>query len=731
MSDADLNKIKASVLSAPELFGTITDQERGLALLDKAYAFAKEKHKDQKRESGEPYFSHLVETALLACELHLDADAVAAALLHDTIEDCGVSKEELAEHFSPSIAAIVDGVSKFTKLEDSSRSYKQARNLKKMLIAAGTDMRVIMVKLCDRLHNMRTLGAVSEKQQKRKAAETKDFYTPIAHRLGLLPLRLELEDLSLRYSKPGLYTLIQRSLEQREPEIAGFAAHGQSLLEKVLKEANITATVSTIRRNNYYVWRRMNECSENLEEVTDLVNFVIIVDSEIDCYDALGAIHSRLRPLPLHFVDHIARPKSNMYQSLHTTVMDSAGNRIPIKIRTHDMNRVTYRGIIEFWYNQTPENQKEFNLSWMNNFLETQKFIENHEEFLDSIRTELFPFEIITLTPRGDSVVLPRQATPLDFAYALDDTLGNKTRAALVNGVEVPLHHKLNDGDTVELVTSEDHAPLPQWLSYVKLAKTRRCIRKYLEDEEHRRKYTLGREIIAQSLKEHQMCIDDVENSSQINTAIKKLGYDSLVSFYCAVATGNSFAEELIPLLSSSELEEVPPLGKGLHQEPGEAQLPGQTRPSTRTISPFVVTSNQAYVLESAPCCDPILGDEIVGVLTQSGQIMVHSRSCESLVDLPEALRHPVSWNSKYSAPKTVRLSICTVDKVGMLKEVVRTISENQISIQQANVSTTDSGQGRFELELFVHSAGQFQQLEAQLAITDGVLEVRRIVQSR
>jgi guanosine-3',5'-bis(diphosphate) 3'-pyrophosphohydrolase len=725
MSDADLHKIKASFLSAPELLGTSTDQEGELALIEKAYAFAKEKHKDQKRESGEPYFSHLVETALLACELHLDADAVAAALLHDTIEDCGVSKEELSESFSPSIAAIVDGVSKFTKLEDSSRSYKQARNLKKMLIAAGTDMRVIMVKLCDRLHNMRTLDAVSEKQQKRKAAETKDFYTPIAHRLGLLPLRLELEDLSLRYSKPALYTLIQRSLEQREPEIAGFATHGQLLLEKILGEANVPATVSTIRRNNYYVWRRMNECSENLEEVTDLVNFVIIVDSEIECYDALGAIHSQLRPLPLHFVDHIARPKSNMYQSLHTTVMDSAGNRIPIKIRTHDMNRVTYRGIIEFWYNQTPENQKEFNLSWMNNFLETQKFIENHEEFLDSIRTELFPFEITTLTPRGDSVVLPRQATPLDFAYTLNDTLGNKTRAALVNGVEVPLHHKLNDGDTVELVTSEDHAPLPQWLSYVKLARTRQCIRKYLEDEEYRRKYTLGRELIAQSLKEHHMCIDDVENSQQINTAIKKLGYDSLVSFYCAVATGNSFAEELLPLLTPSEQQEIPPLGTELDQVPGAA------RPCTRTVSPFIVTSNQAYVLESAPCCDPILGDDIVGVLTQSGQIMVHSRSCESLIGMPELLRHPVSWNSNYNAPKAVRLSICTVDKVGMLKEVVKTISENQISIQQANVSTTDNGQGRFDLELFVRSAGQFQQLEAQLAITEGVLEVRRIVQSR
>jgi len=749
MSDSDLADLLAAVSSLPidgrehQGSGEVSYGEAGdtLAMVEKAYHFAKEKHQHQRRESGEPYFGHLLATAHLACDLRLDREAVAAALLHDTIEDCGVTHAELAQEFSPSVADMVEGVSKLTEFEHATRSYRQAGNLRKMMVAAGRDMRGIFIKLCDRLHNMRTLEFMSPTQQRRKALETADFYAPIAHRLGLLSVRLELEDLCFRYLEPEHHYVIHKAIEESAPARQEFIRRNERAIRELLREAGINAYVNPIERNAHYVWRKMLERGVPFNEIDDVVNILIIVPSEADCYHTLGAIHSKMRPVPYCFNDYIARPKSNMYQSLHTTVVSGPGEKVALRIRTQEMHNVAERGIIAHWYAQKADARGEFNLRWMHTFLEDQKQIQNPEEFLDSIRTELFPFEIVVLTPKGDTVVLPHMATPLDFAYAVSSKLGHHTQAALVNGREVPLNYRLRSGDTVMLITNPEGAPVKEWLDYVQLATTKLVIQRYLDHEEFKRKYTLGREKTARLLDQHGFSIEELEDSAVMGAVALNRGLDSISALYCSIAEGNTDLVEILSGIRDQVSASAPGGLCSSGENPGgSVRSPGSQ--NSAYITPYLLVQNEPggssfkgkfgdFAIEGACCCGPLIGEPIIGIFSPSGSIMVHSADCKTVKHAsPESLKK-VIWNPNFSGFKTVHVTIHTEDRIGMLKAVVETISMQEISINQAYISTSKYGEGHFELDLIISTYDQYQKMSESLRKTPGILQVSRIYKDK
>lgn len=754
MSDSDLADLLSAVSGLPidgrepwspegSAYGESPDT---LAMVERAYHFAKEKHQHQRRESGEPYFGHLLATAYLACDLRLDREAVAAALLHDTIEDCGVSHAELAQEFSPSVADLVEGVSKLTEFEHATRSYRQAGNLRKMMVAAGRDIRVIFIKLCDRLHNMRTLEFMSPTQQRRKALETADFYAPIAHRLGLLSIRLELEDLCFRYLEPEHYYVLHKAIEESAYARQDFIKRNERTVRELLREGGTQAFVYPIERNAHYVWRKMLERGVPFNEIDDVVNILIIVPTEADCYQTLGAIHSKMRPVPYCFNDYIARPKSNMYRSLHTTVISGPAEKVALRIRTQQMHNVAERGIVEHWYAQKPDARGEFNLRWMHTFLEDQKQVQNPEEFLDSIRTELFPFEIVVLTPKGDTVVLPHMATPLDFAYAVSPKIGHHTQAALVNGREVPLNYRLRSGDTVMLITNPEVTPVKEWLDHVQLATTKLVIQRYLDHEDFKRKYTLGREKTARLLRQHGFLIEKLEDSAVIGAVALSRGLDSISAFYCSIAEGNT---DLIEVLSSirDHASRIVNVNKCDPQECAPQECEGDVRrakavPNSAHLLPYLLvphglggTSGKGklaqFAIEGACCCGPLIGEPITGIFSPSGKILVHSSDCKTVKKAPVESLKNVIWNPKFFGYKTVHVTIHTDDKIGMLRSVVETISTHEISINQANISTSKYGEGHFKLDLIISTYEQFQMMSDSLRKIPGILQVSRVYKNK
>jgi GTP diphosphokinase / guanosine-3',5'-bis(diphosphate) 3'-diphosphatase len=688
-----------------------------LEILNKAYQFAEAVHRGQVRETGEPYFTHLVETALLAANLKLDDQAVVAALLHDTIEDCNVTENDIAEEFGEEIATIVDGVTKLTKIEHESRSYRQAENLRKMLLAAGKDIRVILIKLCDRLHNMRTMEICSREKQKRKALETKDFYATIAHRLGIYPLQAELEDLSFKYIEPESYQCVIDTQKKYAKERLKFGRRIISELHKTLQDNEINCVIRAWYKNSYHIWQESINHAVPIEQIDNVISFLIIVPTTKICYDALCIIHSQMRPIPSEFVDYIARPRSNMYQSLHTTVWSSRGERIELRIRTNEMNEIANRGVIATYNNKNSLNNVNFD--WMSNFLGSNDKLEDHEEFLDSIRVELFPEEIVTLTPKGDPVILPYSSTPLDFAYSLDPALGHRTIAAVVNGKQVPLRYCLENGDTVELVTSAYSHPVPEWLNHVTLTKAKREIRGYLRNEERRKFTAIGKEVIATTLANNNFNPTELENNQKIYEAAVKAGLSTISSLYEMVGRGVLRSDDIIEIiingLSTTE------------QLKSEQDLDKNDNSDSVNDTNFLIPTKPYAIIKTATCCNPIYGEPIIGINEDRSTVIVHSQKCP-FTKISELML--AYWRENNRKIFSVKIKIDTKDRVGMLKNVVECVSKKDISINQAVVYTIPTKKlGIFELELHVKKYQDFEEMISCLNLVDGIIKIERIFQ--
>lgn len=696
-----------------------------IALVEKAYHFAENAHAGQVRVSGDPYFTHLLETALIVCEMRLDIPSVAAALLHDTIEDCAISREDLEREFSPDIADIVEGVTNLTRLEFESREEKQAESFRKMLLAMAKDIRVILVKLSDRLHNMRTLDHMSEEKQRRKAIETKDIYAPLANRLGLHWVKSELEDLSFKYLRPELYKQIVQRFDQGREERDTYINATTERIVRVLEEAGVSASVRGRAKHFYSIWQKMERSNITFEEIHDVLGFRVIVPTLRACYETLGIVHSEWKPVPGRFKDYIAMPKPNMYQSLHTTVIGPEGRRIEIQVRTPEMNRIAEEGIAAHWrYKEGKTSAASFDLQWVKDLVETQQYLKNPDEFIQSVKGELFPEEVFVFTPRGDLVRLPFEATPVDFAYAIHTDVGHTTTGARVNGSIVPLSHTLGNGDTVEVITQRNHVPSKDWLGFVRSTKAKQRIRAFLKSQEHAHSMAIGMEILSKDLRKVKHSLKKLEKEGKIADIARELSFKSEGDLYAEIGYGKIRSAKILAKLLPEGTDVEAKLQK--NETPLQRIFQRAAKASRQKVG-VVVSGLDDILVRFARCCEPLPGDRIVGYITRGRGVAIHRADCSQIMKMDPQRQVPVRWDNDVKNMRRVSLTVYSQDQRGLLAMISKTITDKGGDIKSAQIRTTDRQKAEISFELLVEDSEQLTKITRGIEIIPGVIRVERI----
>jgi len=694
-----------------------------LVTLKRAYDFAKTCHSGQVRASGEPYFTHVEEVALLVCRLKLDEPSVIASLLHDTIEDCDVTREDILREFGPGVADIVEGVTKLTRIEFESREEKQAENFRKMLLAMAKDIRVVLVKLCDRLHNMTTLNFFSEQKQQRIATETNEIYAPLANRLGIHWLKSELEDLCLLYLRPELYHQIDDYLKKTAPGRDAYVERVTLEIQKTLNNAGVSASVKGRGKHLYSIWQKMEKDNLSFEDVYDLIGFRVIVPTIRACYESLGIVHSTWKPVPGRFKDYIAMPKPNMYQSLHTTLIGPEGQRIEIQIRTPEMHRVAEEGIAAHWRYKEGGAGPAFDLQWVKELVETQQYLKNPDEFIQSVKGELYPEEVFVFTPKGDLLRLPYGATPVDFAYAVHTDVGHRTIGAKVNGQIVSLDHRLANGDTLEVMTSKSHVPSKDWLKFVRSSKAKQRIRAFLKAEEHSRSMALGMDLLTKDLRKVKLSIKKLEKEGKLATLASEMGLKSEGELFAGVGYGKISTSKIIAKLipedesRSEKLDEQPtPLQRIFHRA---AQ-------ASREKVGVKVSGLDNIMLRFAKCCEPLPGDRIVGFITRGRGVTVHFANCPQVLNADPLRRVDVDWDTGTAPPRRVRITVHSQDQMGLLASVSHAVTAQGANITSAQIKT-EHGRAVISFELTVKDAEQLSKIKRAIEMVPGVIKVERV----
>ncbi len=698
-----------------------------LAIVEKAYNFAENAHAGQVRATGEPYFNHLVETALLVCQLKLDIPSVAAALLHDTIEDCNVSHADLAKNFTDDIADIVEGVTNLTRLEFESREEKQAESFRKMLLAMARDIRVVLVKLCDRLHNMRTLEYVSEEKQRRKAFETKEIYAPLANRLGLHWIKSELEDLSFRYLRPELYVQIQEHSEVTQQQREAYIRSTTDRIVQLLESAGVSASVKGRAKHFFSIWQKMEKNNLGFEEVHDHLGFRIIVPTVRACYETLGVVHAEWKPVPGRFKDYIAMPKPNMYQSLHTTVIGPEGQRVEVQIRTPEMHKIAEEGIAAHWrYKEGQASAAAFDLQWVKELVETQQYLKNPDEFIQSVKGELFPEEVFVFTPRGDLIRLQYGSTPIDFAYAVHTDVGHCAVGAKVNGSIVPLHYVMQNGDTIDIITQKSHVPSKDWLNFVKSSKAKQRIRAFLKSQEHVGSMALGMDLLAKDLRKVKISLKKLEKEERILEIANSLGLKSEGDLYAEIGYGK---------VSTSKV-----LAKVLPENPQpETQVEPKDSPLKRIFQRAARASRQKVgvrvsgfddiLVRFAKCCEPLPGDRISGFITRGRGVTVHRSDCQQVMNMDPQRGVEVGWDDEVQSARRVRLIVHSQDQRGLLAKISKAITDNSADIKSAQIRTTEAQKAVISFEIEVENASQLKKITRSIEMLPGIIKVERVHQ--
>ncbi len=659
------------------------------------------------------------------CELKLDVPSVAAALLHDTIEDCHVTREDIADEFGDEIADIVEGVSKLTRIEFDSKEEKQAESFRKMLIAMAKDIRVVLVKLCDRLHNMRTLHHLADEKRRRIAHETKDIYAPLANRLGIHWLKSELEDLCLLYIRPEIYELLKGKFDLTAKERDGFIEETCREIQRNLEQNGVSASVKGRSKHFYSIWQKMERNNLSYEEVHDVLGFRVIVPTVRACYESLGILHSTFKPVPGRFKDYIAMPKPNMYQSLHTTVIGTNGHRIEIQIRTPEMNKVADEGIAAHWrYKEQDTETPGFDLQWVKELVETQQYLRNPDEFIQSVKGDLFPEEVFVFTPKGDLVRLTFASTPVDFAYAVHTDVGHRTTGARVNGLMVPLSHRLRNGDTVEVLTSKTHVPSKDWLKFVNTSKAKQRIRAFLKSEERARSLAIGLDLLSKDLRKVKLSLKRLEQEGKILTLAQEMGLKSEGDLYAELGYGKiSSAKVLAKLLPEGMiLDEKTPVAPS----PLERIFQRAAKASRNKVG-VKVGGFDDILVRFARCCEPLPGDRIVGFITRGRGVAVHQADCAQVLQSDAARRVEVVWDNEVKAPRRVRITVHSQDQIGLLANVTKAITENGANINSAQIKTTAYGKAVNTFELTIEDARQLDRIKRGIEMVPGVIKVERV----
>ena len=695
-----------------------------LEMLERAYRYSERSHEGQQRASGEPYLSHPLEVAGLLVNFRMDVTTVTAGLLHDVLEDTRATKDDLEREFGREIAELVDGVTKIGKLAFSSREERQAENFRKMVVAMARDLRVLMIKLADRLHNMRTLDYLPADKAKKIAQETLDIYAPLAHRLGMAKVKAELEDLALRTLSPEDYQVLMRRVAKRRLEREAEINQVIAILSGKLTEVGIEARISGRPKHFYSIWKKMHEGGREFDEIYDLTAVRVIMKTVRDCYGALGVIHSLWKPVPGRFKDFIAMPKVNMYQSLHTTVIGPKGDPVEVQIRTQEMHRIAEEGIAAHWlYKERKIDRDRFDeaFTWLRQLMESQKEVKDPEEFLDSVRLDLFPDEVYVFTPKGDVKALPEGATPIDFAYTVHTDVGNHCVGAKVNGKLVPLRYTLQQGDIVEVVTSPAQHPSRDWLKIVKSNRARSKINQWLKIEERERSLTLGQELFEREAKKYRLAPATLLASDEMKRLLTDLGFPSADDLLASVGYGKTSVQTVLGRLAPTVVHD-------LDRSPDRTAA--KAAPRKTDGAAVRIRGVDDVLVRFAKCCSPVQGDSIVGFITRGRGLTVHARDCLTVAKsvLEKERLVAVEWDASEPAKRPVKIAVYIGhDRPGLLAEITTAISSRQGNILKADITVTEDRKGINNFVVEVDDLGQLQDIMQSIREVRDVMNVERV----
>ncbi|HAT4282385.1 TPA: bifunctional (p)ppGpp synthetase/guanosine-3',5'-bis(diphosphate) 3'-pyrophosphohydrolase [Clostridium perfringens] len=705
-------------------------------LVKKAYDLAFEAHKEQKRESGEPYITHPISVAMILADMGMDTNTIVAGLLHDVIEDTDYTYEDISNIFNVEVANLVDGVTKLGKIKYKSKEEQQADNVRKMLLAMAKDIRVIIIKLADRLHNMRTLKYMKPEKQKKKAQETLDIFAPLAHRLGISKIKWELEDLCLRYIHPEEYYDLVNMIAEKRVEREKFISRIIEELKGNLDKANIDSDIEGRPKHFYSIYRKMVNKHKSIEQIFDLTAIRILVNTVKDCYAVLGIVHTIYKPIPGRFKDYIAMPKPNMYQSLHTTVIGSEGKTFEIQIRTFEMHRTAEYGIAAHWKYKsgvTGTDSKDMTfenkLTWLRDILEWQKEAVDATEFMEGFKLDLFSDEIFVFTPKGVVINLPAGATPIDFAYKIHTDIGNKCVGAKVNGKIVTLDYKLKTGEIVEILTSSSsRGPNIDWLNIANSNQARTKIKQWLRKARREENLERGKEMLDKECKKQSLVFSDLCKGQLYDKLLKRYHLNNVEEIYVAVGEGELLSSTVISKLKENVVKQVTEeeLNKNI-----EEQI-AKTERQTKKKQSYGVTVKglNNIMVRFARCCNPVPGDDIAGYITKGRGVSVHRKDCSNFKAIVEKQREKVvdvSWGTEKGAAYVAELEVKAEDRMCLLSDVMLVITDSNLSLLSLNAKSGKNGVANINIQVKIDNIEQLKELMKKIRRLQGILDVYRV----
>ena len=710
------------ILEKVEAYNPGSDQD----LLRRAYVFSAKEHRGQVRRSGEPYLVDPLNVAAILADLKADDVSIVVGLLHDVLEDTLTTREAIAGQFGEEVAELVDGLTKIGRFSYVSREEEQAETFRKMILAMVSDLRVVMVKLADRLHNMRTLGFLPEAKRREIARETLDIYAPIAHRLGMGSVKGELEDLAFLYLEPEEHERVAREVARRMKVSEGMVSEVRRRVEARLTDAGIAAEVSGRMKRYYSIWSKMRRTGVEAAQLYDILAFRVVVAETRDCYETLGMVHQLWRPVPGRIKDYIAMPKPNFYQSLHTTVMGETGQPFEIQIRTREMDLIAERGIAAHWKykeGRMGPHADDARFQWLRQLVDWQSEVSDPRQFLSSLKVDLYPDEVYTFTPKGEVFAFPRGATPIDFAYRVHTDVGHRCVGARVNGKLVPLRTPLSNGDIVEIVTAPNQVPSRDWLSSVVTSRARHKIRHFIHEEEKRQAVELGRRLLERELKKFRRTVRKLESDGVLQRELSQWGFTKPDDLYAAIGYGK--------LAPRAALERFVPAEELARAEP-EKKESAVTR-VVRKILPFgvpdiAVVGHNDLLAALAKCCNPVPGEKIVGYITRGRGVSVHSESCPNVKNLlydPER-RIDVAWGGEKRASYGIELEVVAEDRPGLIADVTQAIAGEGSNIRRIEARVGEAGEGYVSVSLETSDLKQLEKILGRIRAITGVRDVIR-----
>ena len=723
MDKTDYESLKNKVAE----FNQVSD----FSMLKKAYDLCIEKHKGQLRASGEPFSTHPIHVAFILAEMGLDINSVIAGLLHDVVEDTDMTEEDIRNEFGDTIALLVSGVTKLGKIPYHTKEEQQIESLRKMFLAMAKDVRVIVIKLADRLHNMRTIKSMPEEKQREKARETLEVYAPLAHRLGMSKIKQELEDLSLRYIDPIAYYEIVDKISQKKEEREKYIDEIIAILTKRLNELNIKCHIEGRAKHFYSIYRKMFMQNKTIDEIYDLFAVRVIVDTVADCYAVLGMVHDLFKPMPGRFKDYIAMPKPNMYQSLHSTLIGPNGTSFEIQIRTWEMHNTAENGIAAHWkYKEGKSGKSELDdkLQWIKQLLEIQKDMTNAEEFMNTLKIDMFSDEVFVFTPKGDVINLPAGATPIDFAYAIHSAVGNRMNGAKVNGKIVTLDYKLKNGDIIDIITSNTvKGPNLDWLKIAKTSQARNKINQWFKKENRSENIQKGKEIFEKELKKSMIPLSFMHDAEIIEPLLKKYGFRTDEDMYSALGYGGSNAGKFLTKFKD-ECRKKMPSKEGHDLLLDDSVVKKTKKPNTSGV---IVEGIDNCLVRLSHCCAPVPGDEIVGYITRGRGVAVHRSDCMNVnvnnmsqEDKQRMVR--VYWADSIDTDFQVNICLTANDRASLLADVTKTIGEFKLYLYSLNARTTKNNVAIIEMTLEIKNMEQLEKVILALKKVEGVISVTR-----